>query len=51
MSDVSHISPDNGPDGQSDQEIEEEGLLDADPGLVYVEGQGWLYPEDAEGLT
>lgn len=49
--DSDHISPDLGPDGVTDQELEEEARLDADPELVYVEGQGYLYPEDAKGLT
>lgn len=43
------IAPDLGPRGETDKEILDEALAEiADDGLVYVEGQGWMYPEDAD---
>jgi hypothetical protein len=41
------IAPDLGPRGESDKEILDEALAEMDEGLVWVEGQGWLFPEDA----
>lgn len=41
------IAPDLGPRGETDRDLIEAGLEEiADEGLVYVEGEGWLYPED-----
>lgn len=42
------ISPDLGPEGRSDWEILQEALEEMDPDLVWIEGHGWVAPEDAE---
>lgn len=41
------IAPDLGRHGESDKEILDEALAEQDADLVWVDGQGWLYPEDA----
>lgn len=41
------IAPDLGPEGESDKDLLDEALDDMDPDLVWVEGQGWMFPEDA----
>lgn len=50
MADVTgeRIAPDLGPRAESDKEILDVALEEMDEGLVWVEGQGWMYPEDID---
>jgi hypothetical protein len=49
---MERIAPDLGPRGESDLDILNEALDEMDDDLVYVEGQGWMEPDDPaiEGL-
>lgn len=45
---MDRLSPDLGPNGESDKEILDRALEEMDDDLEWVEGQGWLLPEDAD---